>query len=42
MKTGKITALVCMAGFVLTGTVSCVSMKTYRRTIKKKKKLLNQ
>lgn len=32
MKTGKITALVCMAGFVLTGTVSCVSMKTYRRT----------
>ena len=32
MKTGKITALVCMAGFVLTGTVSCVAMKTYRRT----------
>ena len=32
MKTGKITALVCMAGFVLTGTVACGSMKTYRRT----------
>lgn len=32
MKTAKITALACVAGLVLAGTVSCVSMKTYRQT----------
>ncbi|WP_298063065.1 OmpA family protein [uncultured Rikenella sp.] len=32
MKTGKIVGLVCTAGFVLAGAVSCVSMKTYRQT----------
>lgn len=32
MKTGKIVGLICAAGFMLWGGVSCVSMKTYRQT----------